>query len=456
MDTIIGLVIVFTSIPKEMILYDGTFFYILALFAVAIQVVSLHTADAVSSPGTNTINSSTSAPQNAHARAHIPFVRQPRHAEPDPNLDWASFGFGLNGVSTDYIWLDKVVSKQEYLQVGNASLSLSFSKSAEKCLLSTRPLILGPSSTVLNYGQCLFEGLKAFRRKDGSVVVFRPEQNANRLAIGAKRFMLPTVPNEVFLEAIDSVVRANSKFIPQSGKGALYLRPLLFGSGEALGVKPSEEATFCIYAAPVGNYFKGDLKCISLQAVNGIARAARGGSGNIKAGGNYAPPFLAQKQVRERGYDAALFLDAVHGEFIEEAGASNFFAIFKDGTVVTPTLDTNTILPGITRSSLIELARSELGLEVEERQISIHELKNDVEECFCCGTGASVTPVGIVSYSSDPCREIDGVDFEVTFGDGKCPGPITQKLYKLLLGIQNGECSDVQKKYRHWIHIVEP
>jgi len=267
------------------------------------------------------------------------------------------------------------------------------------------------------------------------------------------------VPEHVFLEAMDSIVRSNARFIPPSGKGALYIRPLLFGSGMELGVKPSSETTFCVYASPVGNYFKGALKCIRLQAVKGHARAARGGSGNVKAGGNYAPPFLLQKDVKERGYDEALFLDAVHGEFIEEAGASNFFAVLDDQTIVTPTLETNTILPGITRASIIELAGSELGYKVEERNLSIKELSR-AKECFCCGTGASVTPVGCVNYCSTPNadgEEESEDDLDFVFGDGKAPGPVTKELYRLLLGIQSGDLSEeLNKKYQKWIHVVDP
>ena len=232
------------------------------------------------------------------------FMRKQNHEDPDPNLDFESFGFGLNGVDTDYMWLDKV-------SVDSKSHSAEFSDDPNKCLQLLSSLQLHPSCTVLNYGQALFEGLKAFRRKDGSIIVFRPQENAQRLASGARRLLLPEIPTSTFMKALDNVVRSNTKFIPPAGKGALYIRPLLFGSEKSLGVKPSNEATFCIYSSPVGNYFKGALKCIKLQAVRGYSRAARGGSGNVKASGNYAPPFMIQKQVRERGFDEALFLDCV-------------------------------------------------------------------------------------------------------------------------------------------------
>jgi branched-chain amino acid aminotransferase len=163
---------------------------------------------------------------------------------------------------------------------------------------------------VLNYGQALFEGMKAFRREDGSIAMFRPERNALRMQDGARRFFLPPVPTDVFVQAADAVVRANARWVPPFGKGALYLRPLLMGTGEDLGVKPSWQSTFCIYCSPVGNYFKGDLKAIRLQAVRGFSRAAVGGSGAVKASGNYAPAFLVQKHVKKRGYDDVLCLDA--------------------------------------------------------------------------------------------------------------------------------------------------
>ena len=227
------------------------------------------------------------------------------HAPPDPSLPWDTFGFGLNDVRTDYMWLDKVLAA-----ASTDAKACAYSKSVEDCLVPLSPLSLAPTSTVLNYGQSLFEGLKAFRRADGSIALFRPEKNARRMMDGANRLMLPPVDEDTFVAAADAVVRSNARFVPPMGRGALYLRPLLFGSGEGLGVKPSTESTFCIYCSPVGNYFKGGLKAISLQAVEGYSRAAPGGSGGIKAGGNYAPPFQVQKEVRSRGYDEALFLDA--------------------------------------------------------------------------------------------------------------------------------------------------
>jgi len=377
------------------------------------------------------------------------------HAPPDPSLPWDTFGFGLNDVRTEYMWLDKVrlATSDDDTAASNGVL---FSQSCRDCLVPLAPLSLHPAATVLNYGQSLFEGLKAFRRADGTIALFRPEKNARRMSDGARRLLLPPVDEAAFVAAADAVVRSNAKFVPPMGKGALYLRPLLFGSGEGLGVKPSAESTFCIYCSPVGNYFKGGLKAISLQAVEGYSRAAPGGSGGIKAGGNYAPPFRVQKEVRSRGYDEALFLDARHGEAIEEAGASNFFAVFPNNTIVTPPLNTGTILPGVTRASIIELARRECQCEVYERRITIDDLE-DACEAFCCGTGASITPVGRVNYLPTQNGRASGRPAkEFVFGDGENAGAVSRKLYELLLDIQMGNDEALAEKYAAWIHIVPP
>lgn len=229
------------------------------------------------------------------------------HPKPKSGVDWESFGFGLNGVRTDSMWLNRVQAESGKELEGPPK----YSSSDKQCLVPLGDLRLSPTATVLNYGQALFEGIKASRRTDGSIAIFRPEKNAERMGKGAARFLMPPIPTDVFIHAVDSVVRANARWVPPHGKGALYLRPLLMGTGEGLGVKPSSETTFCIFASPVGNYFKGGLKAIRLQAVKGFSRAAPGGSGAIKASGNYAPAFLVQRQVRERGFDEVLCLDAV-------------------------------------------------------------------------------------------------------------------------------------------------
>lgn len=234
-------------------------------------------------------------------------TKKGEHPEPKSGVDWESFSFGLNGVRTEKMWLDRVQVEAGKELEGPSK----YSSSDKKCLVPLGDLTLSPTATVLNYGQALFEGVKASRRADGSIAIFRPEKNAERMAKGAARFLMPTIETDVFIHAVDSVVRANAQWVPPHGKGALYLRPLLMGTGEGLGVKPSIETTFCIFTSPVGNYFKGGLKAISLQAVKGFSRAAPGGSGAIKASGNYAPAFLVQRQVRARGFDEVLCLDAV-------------------------------------------------------------------------------------------------------------------------------------------------
>eukprot|EP00934_Nitzschia_sp_Nitz4_P003524 Nitzschia sp. Nitz4//scaffold232_size35869//3897//5207//NITZ4_007801-RA/size35869-snap-gene-0.50-mRNA-1//-1//CDS//3329543312//3514//frame0 len=366
------------------------------------------------------------------------------HPNPKAGIDWDSFGFGLNGVNTDRMWVNSIDT-----HVANPQ----YSSDCDECLVPLGSLAISPMSTVFNYGQTLFEGLKAFRREDGKIVVFRPDRNAARMQKGAGRFLLPPVPTEVFLKATDEVIRANAHWVPPNGKGALYLRPLLMGTGADLGVKPSGESTFCVFCSPVGNYFKGGMKAINLQAVRGFSRAAPGGCGAVKAGGNYAPVFKVQKEVKARGYDETLCLDAVTGEAIEEAGASNFFAVFPNKTIVTPSLDSETILAGVTRASILELVEKECGYTVREGRLTLSDLKG-ASEAFCCGTGASVTPVGSVSVLNKDGS--DDTEAGVVFRDGQTPGPLTQKVFQLLLGIQTGSDKKLLQKYSDWIHIVEP
>lgn len=381
-----------------------------------------------------------------------PASQHQKHDAPKADVDWDSFGFSMNGVRTDHMWLNRV--KVEAAPDDDAmAFTALFSANSRECLSEFGRFEMSPAATILNYGQGLFEGLKAFRRMDGSIALFRPERNAMRMQSGAKRFLLPPVPTDIFITAVDAVVRANSRWVPPFGKGALYLRPLLIGTGDDLGVKPSWETTFCIYCSPVGNYFKGGLKAIRLQALRGFCRAAQGGAGHVKASGNYAPAFWGQHIVKQRGYDDILCLDAATGNLVEEAGASNFFAVFPNNTVVTPSLNTGTILPGVTRASIIELAEKECGCRIVEGPLHLSDLK-DACEAFCCGTGASVTPVASVNVA-----HLDGTedtDATVVFGDGETPGPLTQRLYSLLLHIQTGTNEDLNERYAEWIHVVHP
>eukprot|EP00815_Leptocylindrus_aporus_P006465 CAMPEP_0116068084 /NCGR_PEP_ID=MMETSP0322-20121206/11445_1 /TAXON_ID=163516 /ORGANISM="Leptocylindrus danicus var. apora, Strain B651" /LENGTH=409 /DNA_ID=CAMNT_0003555117 /DNA_START=61 /DNA_END=1290 /DNA_ORIENTATION=- len=355
--------------------------------------------------------------------------------EPDPSTPFESFGFGLN-VEVDFMWID---------QINEGAGSAAYSSEPRLCLKPMGEIRLHPAATVLNYGQSLFEGMKAFRRIDGSIALFRPERNASRMKSGAARLLIPPIPEKVFVKACNDLVRANAKWVPPYGKGALYLRPLLFGSGAALGVKPSTQYTFCIYCSPVGDYFKkgSDPKPIRLQAIEDYSRAAPGGVGSVKAAGNYAPCFKVQKEVKERGYDEALFLSVLGNGVIEEAGASNFFAVFPDNSIVTPSL--GTILPGITRESVIELARNIFGCTVYERQLTLDDLK-DASEAFCCGTGASITAVGSVNIAS--------TEESIIFGeDGTTMGPLTKSIKESLLAIQMG--TNAENNYSNWIHRIE-
>ena len=410
--------------------------------------------------------------------------KEPRqHAAPMAGIPWDDFNFSLNGVQTDAMWLQKCTTTKEGdttsfpLMMDNNNNNNN-NNNHHSCLQPFADISLSPAATVLNYGQGLFEGLKAFRRPtDGSIVLFRPTDNALRMADGARRFRLPTVPTETFRTAVHAVVRANARWIPPAGKGALYLRPLLYGSGAGLGVKPSTEATFVVYASPVGNYFPTTTdmtSTIRLQIVQGYTRAARGGSGSVKAIGNYAPAFLVQQQVRARGFDEVLCVDTDDNDCLEEAGASNLFLVLPNNTLVTPPLTSGTILPGITRQSIIELARRECGCTVVERPIRLlsEQQNNDLSqacEAFCCGTGAVITPVSCISvfdgeketarYTFGGSGKNDSHDKEDVMGTPESPkaGQLTRRLYKLLTGIQSGTCDpEVAERYKHWIDIVEP
>ena len=248
---------------------------------------------------------SSSSVANGATRPQPQHALKKEHPVPNPTVDWDSFGFSLNGFKTDSMWVNVVEG-----DTSNNDDDNLYSACEDTCLKALGHLELSPAATVLNYGQALFEGMKAFRRVDGTIAMFRPQRNALRMQQGAQRFLMPSVPTDIFVDAADAVVRANARWVPPFGKGALYLRPLLMGTGHDLGVKPSWQTTFCIYCSPVGNYFKGGLKAISLQAVKGFSRAAKGGAGCIKASGNYAPAFLVQKQVKSRGFDEVLCLDA--------------------------------------------------------------------------------------------------------------------------------------------------
>jgi branched-chain amino acid aminotransferase len=287
---------------------------------------------------------------------------------------------------------------------------------------------ISPASTVLNYGQGLFEGMKAYRTNDGRILLFRPEKNAERAAKGCLRLSMPEIPKNIFMEAVKKVVNDNSDYIPPTEKGALYIRPIIFGSAEGLGVAPSTEYTFMVYCSPVGPYFKGGLSPIKLIVSTDYHRAPLKGTGGVKAIGNYVPGMLPSGNAKKKGFAEIIYLDAAEEKYVEEVGAANFFAII-DGKIITPKL-TGSILPGITRDSVMHIAKEKLGMDIEERRISIDEVMK-ADEVFCAGTAAIISPIGSITY--------DGKEYIFSNGD---VGNVTRKLYDILTGMQFGTDSD--------------
>jgi branched-chain amino acid aminotransferase, group II len=295
------------------------------------------------------------------------------------------------------------------------------------------PFQLDPACAVLHYAQEIFEGMKAYRLEDGSIAMFRPEENARRFNESAERMAMPVLPEEVFLEAVEALVKIDADWIP-AGEGSLYLRPFLFASETFLGVRPANEYIFCVIASPAGAYFKGGKKAVTLWVSEHFTRAARGGTGAAKCGGNYAASLVAQKEAIKHGCDQVVFLDAAENKWVEELGGMNVFFVMDDGSIVTPPLG-GTILPGITRNSIISLARAK-GHEVREEPYSFAQWRADaasgkLREAFACGTAAVVTAIGTV-------KSVDG-DFTVGNGDG---GIVTEGLRADLTGIQRGTVAD--------------
>ncbi|KAJ8467027.1 hypothetical protein OPV22_029579 [Ensete ventricosum] len=326
------------------------------------------------------------------------------------NLDWDNLGFGL--VPTDYMYISKcsqdgIFTKGELLRYG--------------------PIELSPSSGVLNYGQGLFEGLKAYKKEDGSILLFRPHENALRMRMGAERMCMPSPAVEQFVDAVKLTVLANKRWVPPTGKGSLYIRPLLFGSGTVLGLAPAPEFTFLIFVSPVGNYFKEGLAPINLVVENEFHRAAPGGTGGVKTIGNYASVLKAQKRAKENGYSDVLYLDSVHKKYLEEVSSCNIFFV-KNKIISTPEIK-GTILPGITRKSIIDVARGQ-GYQVEERLVSVEELL-DADEVFCTGTAVVVSPVGSITYLG---RKVEYKNNGI--------GVVSQQVYSSLTGLQMGLTED--------------
>ena len=324
------------------------------------------------------------------------------------NIDWKNIGFGYRPTDWRYVahWHDG--AWDEGGLSGDSNITLS------------------ESACVLQYAQTVFEGLKAYETADGRIVCFRPDLNAARLANSCRRMKIPVFPEERFLEAVDKVVSANAAFVPPYGTGAsLYLRPFMFGTTPVVGVKPAVDFEFRIFATPVGPYFKGGAKPIRLR-VSDYDRAAPHGTGHIKAGLNYAMSLYQIVDAHEQGYDENLYLDPATRTYIEETGGANLIFITKDGTLVTPKSDS--ILPSITRRSLLWIGEHMLGMKVEERPVALSEVA-DFAECGLCGTAAVISPVGMISDH--------GKDIYIPAGMEKM-GPVTEKLYNTIRGIQMG------------------
>jgi len=337
------------------------------------------------------------------------------------NIDWGNLGFGY--VQTDY----RYVSNYK-----NGAWD-------EGVITTDANIVLNECAGVLQYAQTIFEGMKAYTTEDGHIVTFRPDLNAKRMADSAERLEMPVFPEDKFIEAVEKVVAANEAFVPPYGSGAtLYIRPYMFGSNPVIGVKPADEYQFRILTTPVGPYFKGGVKPLTIR-ISDFDRAAPNGTGHIKAGLNYAMSLHAIVDAHKQGFDENMYLDASTRTKVEETGGANFIFVTKDNKVVTP--KSNSILPSITRRSLMVVAKEYLGLEVEEREVYVDELK-DFAECGLCGTAAVISPVGkIVDHGKEICLPAGMTEM----------GPITKKLYDTLTGIQMGRIEAPEG----WIHVIK-
>ncbi len=301
-------------------------------------------------------------------------------------------------------------------------------------IVQREPIAMDPASSVLHYAQEIFEGMKAYRLDSGETALFRPEQNARRFQASARRMAMPELPEALFLESVEKLIEIERDWFPSIEGGSLYIRPFMFASEVFLGVRPAKEYIYLVIASPVGGYFKSGASAISIWVSEDYSRAAPGGTGAAKCGGNYAASLVAQAEAIAQDCDQVVFLDAAEQKWVEELGGMNLFFVTDDGRIITPPL-TGTILPGITRDSIIQLAREE-GLAVEESPYSIDEWKADAAsgqllETFACGTAAVVTPVGKVCSRTG--------DF--TIGSGG-PGQLTERLRQRLVDIQRGTAPD--------------
>ena len=336
------------------------------------------------------------------------------------NIDWSNLGFGY--VKTDY----RYVSNFKNGAWAEGTLSTDDMVTISEC------------ACVLQYAQTVFEGMKAYTTEDGRIVVFRPDLNAERMENSAKRLEMPVFPKDRFVDAIVKLVEANADYVPPYGSGAtLYIRPYMFGTNAVIGVKPADEYQFRAFCTPVGPYFKGGVKPITIR-VSDFDRAAPRGTGHIKAGLNYAMSLHAIMDAHRQGFDENMYLDPATRTKVEETGGANFLFVTKDNKVVTPKSDS--ILPSITRRSLVYVAKEYLGLEVEEREVYFDEVK-DFAECGLCGTAAVISPVGkIVDHGKEICMPSGMTEM----------GPVTKKLYETLTGIQMGRLEAPEG----WIKVI--
>ncbi len=324
------------------------------------------------------------------------------------NIDWGNLGFSYMQTDKRFVANYKDGAWDEGGLVDDSTITMS------EC------------ACVLQYAQTCFEGIKAYTTEDGRIVTFRPDLNAKRMADSARRLQMPVFPEDRFVEAVVETVKANGAYVPPFGSGAtLYIRPFMFGIDSIIGVKPATEYQFRIFTTPVGPYFKGGAKPITIR-VSDVDRAAPHGTGDIKAGLNYAMSLYNIVDAHQQGFDENLYLDPGTRTYVEETGGANFIFITKDGKFVTPKSDS--ILPSVTRRSLMVVAKDYLGMEVEERPVRKDELK-DFAECGLCGTAAVISPVGkIVDHGEEICLPSGMEDM----------GPVTKKLYDTLTGIQMG------------------
>ena len=337
------------------------------------------------------------------------------------NIDWSNLGFGY--VKTDYRFVS----------------DFKDGKWDEGTLTEDDKVVLSECAGVLQYAQTVFEGMKAYTTQDGRIVTFRPDLNASRMADSARRLEMPVFPEERFIDAIVQTVKANAAYVPPYGSGAtLYIRPYMFGTNPVIGVKPADEYQFRVFTTPVGPYFKGGVKPLTIR-VSDFDRAAPHGTGHIKAGLNYAMSLHAIVDAHNQGFDENMYLDAGTRTKVEETGGANFLFVTKDGKVVTP--KSNSILPSITRRSLMYVAKEYLGLEAEEREVYLDEVK-DFAECGLCGTAAVISPVGkIIDHGKEICFP-SGMD---------SMGEVTKQLYDTLTGIQMGTI----EAPKDWIYVIE-